>query len=114
MRGAVQVQVTCTIQRDNKADAFVSHCPKLNLYSAGNTELESLEAIRSAVMLFLKWAYEHQRLSEIMNEYGVRFNPEPEPWPLESKAVQVGAGTQSIPIRVPFYVPRRSPGPAHA
>ena len=100
-----QIFVSCTVRRDDATNSFVSHCPELKLYSAGNTELEALEAIRSAVSLFLRWAYERKSLGGILIEMGMHYASDPAPLRLGSEAnVGSALSTQSIPIQVPFFL----------
>lgn len=40
-----------TVQYDNEAEVFVSHCPALNIYSQAKTEKEAQLAIKEAVSL---------------------------------------------------------------
>jgi predicted RNase H-like HicB family nuclease len=102
-RMKVQLQLSGTIRHDPETGTFVSHCPELNLYSAGNSELEALEAIRSAVSLFLQSAYERKKLGEIFEKLNLRFSPIQEA-PTDPP-LRVGEfDTQQLPINVPFYL----------
>lgn len=114
-RVKVQIEVTCMVRRDDESNAFVSFCPEFAMYSAGNTELEALEAIRSAVELFLRYNYERSKLGEILQEKGLRFTTQEDapPW-LEGTRAEVGeAHEQQIPIQVPFYLLRPSSDSRH-
>jgi len=107
-RMTMQMEVSCRLRHDEQTSAFVSHCPELNLCSAGNTELEAVEAVRSAITLFLRWVYERRQLDEILAKMGLQFMPASQPiqWGVESSpGVEVGSvAAQSVPIQVPFYL----------
>lgn len=60
----IHMQLTCTVREDKEADCYVSHCPALNVFSAGNTELEAFEAIRSALTMYALALYKKNRLDE--------------------------------------------------
>lgn len=60
----IHMQLTCTVRKDEETDCYVSHCPILNVFSAGNSELEALEAIRSALKMYALALYKQNRLDE--------------------------------------------------
>ena len=66
----ITVQLNCLVRRDNDRSVFVSWCPSLDTYSQGETEEEAQEAIRSAIILYLKAAYAHDRLEQTLRRAG--------------------------------------------
>lgn len=103
-----QIEVTGIVRPDPDTGSFVSHCPEFSLYSAGNTELEAIEAIRSAVELFLRYHYERSTLGALLWEKGLRFKTQRDlpAWTDTTPQATVGGRLeqQQIPIEVPFYL----------
>lgn len=60
----IQMRLDCTVREDRETGCFVSRCPALSVFSAGQTELEALAAIESAVLLYVKALYRQNRLDE--------------------------------------------------
>ena len=92
------------VRKDTEADVFVSHCPSLGLYSQGETEDEAVEAIRSAVHLYLDAAYAHDRLDLVLRRGGFRpiepGTPQPQPF---DEYVAIGAQeAKQVEIKVPL------------
>ncbi len=66
----IMFQLTCWVRHDEPTDVFVSRCPSMNVYSQGETEDEALAAIKSAVGLYLKAAFQHDRLEQTLRRAG--------------------------------------------
>lgn len=100
-----QFQVTCTIRHDAETGSYVARCLEFDLYSAGTTELEAQEAIKSAVAMFLDYAYEQKQLGEILQSIGMQFTSGDACALAENIYAKVGGiDTQTIPIQVPFFL----------
>ena len=57
------VRFACIVRKDERASAFVSYCPALDIYSQGETEEEAIAGIQSAVALYLKAALRRAALN---------------------------------------------------
>ena len=66
----VIVKLRCLVRHDSDVDVFVSSCPSLDIYSQGETEDQAIAAIESAVFLYLRAAYAHDRLDQILRRAG--------------------------------------------
>ena len=64
------VKVNCGVMLDADDNTWVSVCPRLNVFSQGNTEEEAIEAIRSAVTLHLSTAFDHNRMDKVLRRAG--------------------------------------------
>jgi len=64
------VKVNCGVKHDAEDNVWVSVCPRLNVFSQGDTEEEAIEAIRSAVTLHLSTAFDHNRLDKVLRRAG--------------------------------------------
>jgi predicted RNase H-like HicB family nuclease len=59
--------VSCqVISYDQDAECFVSWCAELNIYSAGESEAQAMEAIHEAVCLALDYAYRERILGRMV------------------------------------------------
>ena len=58
----VIVNLQGAIRKDPAADVFVSYCPALKLYSQGEDEDQAMDALKSAVSLFLTHCIEHGKV----------------------------------------------------
>ena len=74
----------------------VSHCPSLNVFSAGNTEIESLEAIRSALTLYTLALYKQNRLDEKLLTTGFFPVDDPAALPKAKQFVAVENGKENL------------------
>jgi hypothetical protein len=97
-------ELRCTVRHDEDTDSYVSHCPDLNIFSGGHSELEALEGIRSAISLLLEWAYKQKTLGSLLGDMGMRFAPKKEDFSVDADTDVGAIGTQSVPIHVPFYL----------
>lgn len=64
------VKVNCGVRLDTDDNIWVSVCPRLSVFSQGDTEEEAIEAIRSAVTLHLSTAYDHNKLDKVLRHAG--------------------------------------------
>jgi predicted RNase H-like HicB family nuclease len=104
-RVKIQFHLTCTVREDPDTESFVSHCPALGVFSAGNTELEALEAIKSALAACIPVLYEQDRLRDKLIEGGFFPTREIVPDAKEFLGVEVGNETlQMVEVDVPLYL----------
>lgn len=66
----IQVNLSGAIRRDEDAGVFVSYCPALKIYSQGEDEAQALEAIKSAVMLFLTTCIDRGQMDTALRSVG--------------------------------------------
>lgn len=104
----IHLQLDCTVREDKETESYVSHCPALNVFSAGNTELEALEAIRSALSMYVISLYKQNRLDEKLLTTGffpvgeIKHAPPPRG---QYVAVEVGReAKQHIEVDVPVLL----------
>lgn len=71
MSRSFSIRLRTVIRQDLETGAFVSHIPVLNLYSAGKTEDQAVEAAQSAVDLFFDVAAEKGTLEQVLLETGL-------------------------------------------
>lgn len=55
---------------DDRTGMHVAYCPMLDVCSQGETEEESVHALRSALVLFLTHHFKHQTIDTVLSEYG--------------------------------------------
>ncbi len=107
----IQMQLNCTVRPDKETGCYVSHCPVLNVYSAGSTELEALSAIKSAITQHVLALYKKKRLGEKLLNAG--FLPTTD----EAKVLKAdqyihvddGTQTQNVEVDVPLELVMSSP-----
>jgi predicted RNase H-like HicB family nuclease len=66
----IQVNLSGAIRHDEDAGVFVSYCPALKLYSQGESEVQAMEALKSAVGLFLTTCFERNQLDAALRDAG--------------------------------------------
>lgn len=66
----IQVNLSAAIRKDADANTYVSYCPALKLYSQGDNEIRALEALKSAVELFLTTCFERGQLDAALRDVG--------------------------------------------
>jgi predicted RNase H-like HicB family nuclease len=66
----IQVNLSGAIRRDPDVGVFVSYCPALKLYSQGEDELQALEALKSAVGLYLTTCFMRGQWDAALREAG--------------------------------------------
>src|SRR5687767_12373843 len=66
----IQVNLSGAIRKDDAANVFVSYCPALKLYSQGEDETQALEAIKSAVTLYLATCIDRGQLDAALRAVG--------------------------------------------
>jgi predicted RNase H-like HicB family nuclease len=93
----------CFVRHDAEAAVFVSHCPALGVYSQGKDRDEALEAIKSAVSLYVASAYDFDRLDQILRRSGFKSVPTGSEPPEMSEFIAVQPeDAQEIDISVPL------------
>ena len=94
----METQFTITfethIQWDEDAKAFVAESPSLNMITQASTEERALEAIRDAVALHIRIAFQKGLLAETFQAWGVR------PIPVSTNA-RLPATPSSYRVSVP-------------
>ena len=58
------------LRYDRDAGVFVSFCPTMNIYSQGRSEKEAIEALTSAVWLFISTCLEQGTLERTIKKVG--------------------------------------------
>jgi predicted RNase H-like HicB family nuclease len=102
------VQMICGIRHAEDEDMYVSVCPRLGVYSQGETEAEALEAIKSAVGLHLATAFDHNRLDKVLRKAGFQkmsdgaATPLADPQTDEFVKVHIHGAFKEFPIEVPL------------
>ncbi len=71
MSQSFSIRLRTVIRQDSETGAFVSHIPVLDLYSAGKTEEEAVEAAQSAVDMFFDVATDKGTLEQVLLETGL-------------------------------------------
>ena len=100
-------KLSITIQPNEEAGAFVSHCPLLNIFSQGESQEEAQEAIQEAVTLQLRALYKFDRLHQLLTRSGFSMMSgntqakDLENFPGQYVGV-VDEGTKAIEIEVPL------------
>jgi hypothetical protein len=100
----MSIQLPCIVRFENDTKTFVSECPPLNITSGADTEAEAIEAIQSAVVLYLQTVVEDKRLGEVLTEKGFRFtNDQKEILMAEHFiALRVGDLARAVSVKVPI------------
>jgi len=87
----ILIRLPAEVWEDKASGAYVSHIPKLGLWSAGNDENEAVKAIGSAVDLYLSVAGKKGTLGNVLLDSGILDTGEKkEPLTLVSGAVTMG------------------------
>lgn len=100
----MSIQLPCIVRFENDTKTFVSECPPLSITSGADTEAEAIEAIQSAVVLYLQTVVEDKCLGEVLTEKGFRFtNDQKEIMMAEHFiAVRVGERARAVSVKVPI------------
>jgi len=77
-RITVEVRVQGAVKRDEQAKVYVSYAPALRLYSQGNTQDQAIEALKSAIGLYLKVAYQENIFEKTLRRNGFLLTASPE------------------------------------
>jgi predicted RNase H-like HicB family nuclease len=104
------IQMNCGVRHDEEADVFVSYCPRLDVYSQGDTENGAIEGIRSAIALHISTAFDYNRLDQVLRKAGFqRMSGEPSAADLLAQPVDEFVHVQvkqhdykCVPIEVPL------------
>ena len=68
--------LTGIIRYDANAECYLSHCPELDIFSAGTTPEHAANAIQDAASLFFKHCAQDGILEEALAERGLAVGPE--------------------------------------
>ena len=66
----ISFRLPAAVRRDDASDCFVSYCAPLDLYSAGKTRRDAVEAIASAIKMFVRNCFERKVLDNFLVERG--------------------------------------------
>ena len=96
------------VRHDEDAGVFVSFCPRLEVYSQGETHEEAVEAIKGAITLRLSTAFDHNRLDRILRKAGFQsiqqgqaILTEPEEF-VHDVDVKMDKDYTEVPVEVPL------------
>jgi len=95
---------------DEDAKVFVSYTPVFGIYSQGTSEEEAMEALKSAICLYLKVAYEENILDKTLRRHGFTLVSKPEAAEAQIGLPDMGSFTNLF--EVPAVLPLTSPQPA--
>jgi hypothetical protein len=100
----MSIQLPCIVRFESQTQTFVSECPPLNITSGADTEAEAIEAIQSAVMLYLQTVVEDKCLGEVLTQKGFRFTNNPKEILMAEQfiAVRVGERAKAVSVKVPI------------
>lgn len=59
------------IRYDERAKAYISYCPSLDLYSQGTTKTRALEAIQDTIESWINICSKHGTLDEALKRKGI-------------------------------------------
>lgn len=62
----ITLKLDAAMRFDDSAGVFVSWCPALDVYSQGETADESAQALESALVLWIKQAYQRSVLDDLL------------------------------------------------
>jgi predicted RNase H-like HicB family nuclease len=100
----MKFEVGCSVVPDAASESFVSHCPELDLYSAGMTELEAMEAMRSALTLYIQSAIENKRLDAVLAQAGLQVTHSRQANEAPVRARLLDENVQMVPLEIPLYL----------
>ena len=103
----IHMQLTCTVREDKDTNCYVSHCPILNVFSAGNSELEAIEAIRSALKMYARALLKQNRLGEKLQTVGFTLVSDGDALPKAEQFIAVEVGRdqlQTVEVDVPLLL----------
>ena len=99
----MSIQLPCTVRFEEETKTFVSECPPLNVLSAADTEADAINAIQSAVVLYLQTVVEDNRLGEVLSQRGFRFTTDQREISMAESVIALQIGKQSpISVTVPI------------
>ena len=58
------------LREDKQTNCFVSYCPALDIYAAGNTRPEAKDALRATIELFIRICYERAIFGVALRQRG--------------------------------------------
>jgi predicted RNase H-like HicB family nuclease len=100
----MNIQLPCIVRFEAETRTFVSECPPLNIVSAADTEAEAIDALQSAVVLYLQTVVEDNRLGEVLSEKGFRFTNDPKEILMARNFIQLRTEERSktVSVKVPI------------
>ncbi len=101
----MNVQLPCSVRFEKETMIYVSECPPLNILSAGETESEAIDAIRSAVIMYLQSAVEDGLLGQLLVNKGFRFTASEQEIKEAEQVIAVRVhedGAKVVPIKIPI------------
>jgi len=69
----ISLKLLCRVHREN--DNWVAGCPRLDVYSQGETREEAKQVLKEAVALFVESCLERDTLAEVLRDCGFRLVP---------------------------------------
>lgn len=103
----IKAYLPAAVRHDSEAKCFVSYCPILKLYSAGQTQAKAMQALVSAIEMFVRICFQRQILDDYLVAQG--FVPgastngaedKSAPWYIE--LVQFGGKQFPLSVSMPF------------
>ena len=99
----MSIQLPCIVRFEEDTKTFVSECPPLNILSGADTEAEAIEAIQSAVVLYLQTVVEDKCLGEVLTEKGFRFTNDQKEILMAEHFIAVRVGqAKAVSVKVPI------------
>ncbi|MEP6716424.1 MAG: hypothetical protein ABJC09_12705 [Terriglobia bacterium] len=100
----MKFEVYCSVTHDVDSESFVSHCHEFDIFSAGMTELEAMEAMRSAVTLYIQSAIENKKIDQVLDRAGLRVTRVRQETPSITPLRVVGDNIHAVPLEIPLYL----------
>ncbi len=66
----IEARLYVTVRRDEAAGVFVSYAPALDIYSQGETQEHAVQAIESAMRMYLITALEEDKIGRVLKRFG--------------------------------------------
>ncbi len=101
----MHVQLPCSVRFEQETMTYVSECPPLKILSAGETESEAIDAIRSAIIMYLQSAVEDGMLGQLLVSKGFQFTANEQEIKEAEQVVGVRVreeGAKFVPIKIPI------------
>jgi predicted RNase H-like HicB family nuclease len=100
----MSIQLPCVVRFEQETKTYVSECPPLNLLSGADTEADAVQAIQSAIVLYLQTLVEDKRLGDVLFKNGFRPTNDPKEILMAEHfvAVRVGQQAKSVSVKVPI------------
>ncbi len=106
----MSIHLPCIIRFEKETKTFVSECPPLGLLSGADNEAEAVDAIQSAVVLYLQAIVEDNCIGEVLAEKGFLFTNDSRQIEQAEHfiAVRVGEEARAVNVKVPIGLLVRS------